>query len=78
MCVANLLEDQSDDHVIRIAEFSREAIAVASKTPVDEDDPEKGFVQLRVGKICFVVRVGLMLQFDCLELTSIFLVYSNL
>ena len=58
MAVSNLLEDQSDDHARRIADFSREAIAVASKTPVDVDDPEKGFVQLRVGEYHLVVMFG--------------------
>lgn len=49
MAVTNLVKDQPDDHVKRIAEFAIDAIKAANETPVDEDDPSKGFVNIRVG-----------------------------
>mmetsp|Transcript_11960 Transcript_11960/g.23845 ORF Transcript_11960/g.23845 Transcript_11960/m.23845 type:complete len:745 (+) Transcript_11960:234-2468(+) len=49
MATSNLMGDQSDDHTKRIAEFSIGAIQAANETLVDEDDPSKGFVCIRVG-----------------------------
>ncbi|CAB9496779.1 Receptor-type guanylate cyclase gcy [Seminavis robusta] len=49
MAVSNLIEDQSWDHVKRVAEFSLEAIEAASKISVDLDDTSKGFVEIRCG-----------------------------
>lgn len=49
MAVSNLIEDQSHDHVKRVAQFSLEAIQAASQIRVDLDDPDKGFVEIRVG-----------------------------
>merc|ERR1711862_1011633 len=37
------------DHVKRIVEFSKDAIKAASETCIDEEHPEKGCVQIRVG-----------------------------
>lgn len=52
MAVTNLVKDQSDDHVKRIAEFAIDAIKAANETPIDEGDPSKGNVNIRVG-MCF-------------------------
>ena len=49
MCCSNLIKDQSDDHVKRIAEFAIEAIRAANQTLIDEDSPDRGFVDIRVG-----------------------------
>lgn len=49
MCVTNLVKDQSDDHVKRIATFAIDAIQAANEALIDEDDPEKGRVNIRVG-----------------------------
>jgi len=49
MAIANLVKDQTSDHVKRIVEFSKDVIKAASETYIDEDHPEKGFVQIRVG-----------------------------
>ena len=49
MATTNLVKDQSSDHVLRLAQFSLDAIKVANQTPIDPDDPTKGFVQIRVG-----------------------------
>lgn len=49
MAVSNLHENQSTDHVKRVAEFAMEAVEEASKIPVDSEDDSKGFVQIRVG-----------------------------
>ena len=49
MCVTNLVRDQSSDHVKRIAQFAMEAITAANETCIDEDDPSKGYVNIRVG-----------------------------
>ena len=48
MAVTNLSKKQPD-HCKRIAEFAIDAIRVANQTPVDEDDPRWGFVNIRVG-----------------------------
>ena len=52
LAVTNLVKDQPDDHAKRIAEFAIDAIIAANETPVDEDDPSKGRVNIRVGFHC--------------------------
>ena len=52
MAVSNLVKEQPDDHVKRIAEFATDAIKVAQNTYVDEADLSKGCVNIRVGKSC--------------------------
>lgn len=49
MAISNLVKDQRSDHVKRIAQFSQDAIKAASETLIDEEYPEKGTVQIRVG-----------------------------
>lgn len=49
MAVTNLIKDQPDDHAKRIAQFSIDAIRAANRTLIDEDEPEKGYVNIRVG-----------------------------
>jgi len=49
MAITNLVKDQSTDHVKRAALFSKDAIKAASETLIDEEEPEKGYVQIRVG-----------------------------
>lgn len=48
MGVTNLTKDQPD-HVKRIARFAIDARNAAAETKIDLDDPESGFVQIRVG-----------------------------
>jgi class 3 adenylate cyclase len=49
MAVTNLVEEQNDDHAIRIAHFAIHAIEAANCTAIDEDDPSLGTIQIRVG-----------------------------
>ena len=49
MCASNLEGDQSSDHAKRIAEFAFDAVEAASSTLIDQDDPSKGSVEIRVG-----------------------------
>ncbi len=49
MAVTNLVSKQTHDHAKRIAEFAIRAVAVANETLVDEEDPAKGHVNIRVG-----------------------------
>ena len=49
MAVTNLVKDQTKDHAKRIAEFAVEAVHAANETLVDEEDPTKGYVQIRAG-----------------------------
>jgi len=49
MAVTNLVKDQPDDHVKRIAEFSIDAMEAAEETEIDLEDPSKGTVRIRVG-----------------------------
>lgn len=48
MAVTNLVKDQPD-HAKRVAEFSVDALEAANQTLIDEDDPEQGVVNIRVG-----------------------------
>ena len=49
LAVTNLVKDQKNDHVKRIAEFARDAVIAAKNTMIDEDQPSLGYVQIRVG-----------------------------
>lgn len=49
VCVTNLVHDQSEDHVKRIAEFAVDAVQGANETPVDLENPSMGTIQIRVG-----------------------------
>ena len=49
MAVTNLVEDQKEDHALRIAQFAKLAVQCASETLIDREDPSKGYVQIRVG-----------------------------
>ena len=49
MAVTNLVKDQEEDHVLRIARFAAGAIAAANETLIDIEDPSKGYVNIRVG-----------------------------
>jgi len=49
MAVSNLVKEQPEDHVKRIAEFARETVEAANQTVVDVDDPSMGFVNIRAG-----------------------------
>ena len=49
MAVTNLVKDQPDDHCKRIAAFAIDALKAANETLIDEDDPSKGTVNIRVG-----------------------------
>ena len=44
-----VVTDQPEDHVKRIAEFAADAIVAANDTQVDLENPELGFVNIRVG-----------------------------
>jgi len=49
MGCTNCVKKQDNDHAKRIAEFSLESMQAASETLIDLDNPERGFVQIRVG-----------------------------
>lgn len=48
MAVTNLAKKQPD-HCKRISEFAIDAIRVANQTLIDEEKPELGFINIRVG-----------------------------
>ena len=48
-CVIVVEGNQEDSHAKRIAEFALEAVEAAGKVLIDEDDPEAGYVHIRVG-----------------------------
>merc|ERR1712188_84645 len=48
MCCANLVKDQ-DDHAARMGRFAVNAIEAAAMTLIDEDDPDRGCINIRVG-----------------------------
>jgi guanylate cyclase len=49
MGVTNLIKDQAEDHAKLIAQFSIAAIKAANRTLIDTEDPDKGYVNIRVG-----------------------------
>lgn len=49
LAVSNLVKDQQEDHVKRVAEFARDAVKAASEIPIDDEDLERGYVNVRVG-----------------------------
>jgi class 3 adenylate cyclase len=49
MGVTNCVADQSTDHAKRIALFALDAVQAASETLIDEDDPDRGYLAIRVG-----------------------------
>lgn len=49
MGVTNLVENQEDTHVKQIAEFAIDMINEAGQILVDEEEPEKGYIRIRVG-----------------------------
>ncbi|EDQ85134.1 uncharacterized protein MONBRDRAFT_34366 [Monosiga brevicollis MX1] len=48
MCCSNLVKTQ-DDHAARLARFALDAIEAAAATMIDEDDPDRGTIKIRVG-----------------------------
>jgi len=48
MAVTNLVCHQ-EDHALRIAKFARDTVNAASETLIDVDNPELGYVNIRVG-----------------------------
>ena len=49
MGVTNLVENQEDSHVKRIAEFAVDMIGEAGQILIDEEEPSKGYIRIRVG-----------------------------
>ena len=49
MGVCNLDNSQDDEHVKNIAEFAVDAVEAAGQILIDEDDPKKGYIKIRVG-----------------------------
>jgi class 3 adenylate cyclase len=49
MAVTNLVEDQPNDHALRIAHFAIHAIEAANSTLIDPERPEMGTIKIRVG-----------------------------
>jgi len=49
MGTTNLVEKQEKDHVLRISEFAIDMIVEASNILVDDEEPEKGYINIRVG-----------------------------
>eukprot|EP00241_Pyramimonas_parkeae_P002549 CAMPEP_0114236464 /NCGR_PEP_ID=MMETSP0058-20121206/6857_1 /TAXON_ID=36894 /ORGANISM="Pyramimonas parkeae, CCMP726" /LENGTH=457 /DNA_ID=CAMNT_0001348413 /DNA_START=328 /DNA_END=1702 /DNA_ORIENTATION=- len=48
MAVGNLSEPQPD-HAVKVAMFAMDAIGAASQTPISDDDPSLGMIQIRCG-----------------------------
>ena len=48
--MTNLVEDQSQDHAVRIARFAMSAVEAAKATLIDDSNPGLGHVNIRV---CF-------------------------
>lgn len=49
MGVTNLESDQADTHVKHIAEFAVDMVNEATKIMIDSDNPDRGYINIRVG-----------------------------
>lgn len=49
LAVSNLVKDQQEDHVARVARFAKDAVQAANQVPIDAEDLSRGYVQIRVG-----------------------------
>ena len=49
MAATNLVKDQTHDHCKRVAQFALKAIEAANGTLIDLDDPDRGYINIRVG-----------------------------
>lgn len=49
VAVTNLVKDQADDHCKRIAAFAMDAVKAANHVLIDEDNPDRGCINIRVG-----------------------------
>lgn len=49
MGVSNLEGNMDENHVKHVAEFAVDMINAASKVLIDEQEPSKGFIRIRVG-----------------------------
>ena len=49
MGVTNLEGDQDSTHVKNVAAFAIDMINEGSKILIDEDEPDRGFIKIRVG-----------------------------
>ena len=49
VAATNLVKDQEEDHVKRIAEFAIEAVERAGEIPIDLEDLSMGYINIRVG-----------------------------
>ena len=49
MGVTNLDGSEFETHVKQVAMFAQDAVAASSKILIDDEDPSKGYVQIRVG-----------------------------
>jgi len=51
MGLTNLDGSEFNTHVKQVAMFAQDAVAASSKILIDDEDPSKGYVQIRVGSI---------------------------
>lgn len=49
MGVTNVVKVQKEDHVLRIVQFAKDALDASASTLIDEDQPELGHVNIRIG-----------------------------
>ena len=49
MAVSNLVRDQQEDHVKKVAEFAIDAVKAAQSTPIQPTRLDRGNVKIRVG-----------------------------
>jgi class 3 adenylate cyclase len=49
MAITNLVKEQPHDHASRMSAFAIDTVSAANETLIDPEDPEKGFVDIRVG-----------------------------
>jgi class 3 adenylate cyclase len=49
MGVTNLDRNQEESHVKNAAEFAIDIIKAANKVLIDQEDPKRGYVNIRVG-----------------------------
>lgn len=59
--VTNCVTPQPRDHAKRIAEFALQSMQAANETLIDLDNPDRGYVQIRIGLNRYVLAQGFAL-----------------
>ena len=55
MGVTNLDGSEDDTHVKQIAEFAMDLVEAAGQILIDDEDPSRGYIHVRVGYVMYCI-----------------------